>query len=127
MQGILRYIHDNPAQGDALMRQNRSYVFFRENPQPSAVGAMGVPVMAQTSVAADPLVRAAGRAGLAPTDRANVGGLWVAQDTGGAIKGPNRSTASGARRRCTPHRGRDERPRPGAGVLPKGTLARLGR
>jgi membrane-bound lytic murein transglycosylase A len=42
MQGILRYIHDNPAQGDALMRQNRSYVFFRENPQPSAVGAMGV-------------------------------------------------------------------------------------
>ena len=38
-----------------------------------------------------PAIRAAGRAGAAlDTDRADVNGLWVAQDTGGAIKGPNR-------------------------------------
>lgn len=128
MQGILRYIHDNPAQGDALMRQNRSYVFFRENPQPSAVGAMGVPVMAQTSVAADPSFVPLGAPVWLQTDRANVGGLWVAQDTGGAIKGPNRfdsfwGAGADARRIAGGMSAHGQ----ALVLLPKGTLARLGR
>ena len=42
------------------------------------------------TVAADPKYRAAGRAGVPQARPPEASGLWVAQDTGGAIKGPNR-------------------------------------
>ncbi|XVN48436.1 MltA domain-containing protein [Novosphingobium rhizosphaerae] len=127
MQGILRYIHDHPAEGDALMRQNRSYVFFRENPQPSAVGAMGVPVSPRTTVAADPAFVPLGAPVWLQVDRPNVSGLWVAQDTGGAIKGPNRFDSfwgAGADARLTAG-GMSARGQ-ALVLLPKGALARLG-
>ena len=128
MQGILRYIHDHPVEGDALMRQNRSYVFFRENPQPSAVGAMGVPVSPRTTVAADPAFVPLGAPVWLQVDRANVSGLWVAQDTGGAIKGPNRfdsfwGAGADARLRAGGMSARGQ----ALVLLPKGVLARLGR
>jgi membrane-bound lytic murein transglycosylase A len=128
MQGILRYIHDHPAEGDALMRQNRSYVFFRENPQPSAVGALGVPVSPRTSVAADPAFVPLGAPVWLQVDRANVSGLWVAQDTGGAIKGANRFDSfwgAGPDARLTA--GGMSAHGQALVLLPKGTLARLGR
>jgi len=96
MQGILRYIRDHPVEGRALMRQDRSYIFFRDttaiagNPSTGPVGALSVPVTPRVSLAVDPAFVPLGAPVFLTTDRADVAGLWVAQDTGGAIKGPNR-------------------------------------
>jgi membrane-bound lytic murein transglycosylase A len=96
MQGILRYIRENPAQGRALMRQNRSFIFFRDttaiagDPTTGPVGALSVPVTPRVTLAVDPAFVPLGAPVLLTTDRPDVGGLWVAQDTGGAIKGANR-------------------------------------
>ena len=100
MQGILRYIRENPDQGHALMQQNRSYIFFRDTtaiagvtgsgPTIGPVGALSVPVTPRVTLAADPAFVPLGAPVFLTTDRADVGGLWIAQDTGGAIKGANR-------------------------------------
>jgi len=96
MQGILRFIREHPAQGRALMRQNRSFIFFRDttaiagDPTMGPVGALSVPVTPRVTLAVDPAFVPLGAPVFLTTDRPEVGGLWVAQDTGGAIKGPNR-------------------------------------
>ncbi len=90
MQGIMRYMREHPAEGRALMRQNRAYVFFRENAGSAPVGALNVPVRGQVTLAADPYFVPLGAPVWLDTDRAEAGGLWVVQDTGGAIKGANR-------------------------------------
>jgi membrane-bound lytic murein transglycosylase A len=96
MQGILHYIRDHPVEGRALMRQNRSYIFFRDttaiagDPALGPVGALSVPVTPRVTLAADPAFVPLGAPVFLTTDRPEVAGLWVAQDTGGAIKGPNR-------------------------------------
>lgn len=127
MQGIMAYLRANPAEGQALMRENKSYVFFRELTGPGPLGAMGVPVIANGSVAADPRFVPLGAPVFLSLDRAEASGLWVAQDTGGAIKGANRfDTFWGA--------GEDARAFAGGLtargtaflLVPRGTLAKLG-
>lgn len=90
MQGILRYIRDNPEAGRALMRENPSWVFFKETVGDGPFGALNVPVRAGSSVATDPLYVPLGAPVWLDVDRAEADGLWIAQDTGGAIKGANR-------------------------------------
>ncbi|MFN3990462.1 MAG: murein transglycosylase A [Erythrobacter sp.] len=91
MQGIMAYIRDNPREGRDLMRLNKSWVFFQELKGDGPLGAMGVPVRASASVAADPaFVPLGAPVVLTGMDRREANGLWVAQDTGGAIKGANR-------------------------------------
>jgi len=92
MQGILRYIHDHPEDGRALMCENRSFVFFRElGPnERGPVGALNVPVRGQSSVAVDPRFVPLGAPVWLALDRDEADGLWIAQDIGGAIKGANR-------------------------------------
>ena len=90
MAGIVSWIAANPAEGRALMRENASYVFFRELTGPGPLGALGVPVTPQGSVAADPDFIPLGAPVFVSLDRPEASGLWVAQDTGGAIKGTNR-------------------------------------
>jgi membrane-bound lytic murein transglycosylase A len=91
MQAIKDWIRANPDQGRELMRENTSYVFFKELTGPGPVGALNVPVTARGSVATDPHYAPLGAPiYLHEADRPEVDGLWVAQDTGGAIKGPNR-------------------------------------
>ena len=90
MQGVMAWLRANPAEGDAIMRENKSFVFFRELTGPGPIGAMGVPVTGRVSVAADPAFVPLGAPVLLQLDRAEANGLWVAQDTGGAIKGANR-------------------------------------
>jgi membrane-bound lytic murein transglycosylase A len=91
MQAIKDWIRANPDQGRALMRENLSYVFFKELTGPGPLGALNVPVTPRGTVAADPnYVPLGAPVYLAKADRREVDGLWVAQDTGGAIKGPNR-------------------------------------
>lgn len=89
MQSIRAWIAANPDQGRALMRENPSYIFF----QPLAggpLGALNLPIMAHTTVAADPKFVPLGAPIFLLLDRPEANGLWVAQDTGGAIKGANR-------------------------------------
>jgi len=90
MQGIMAYLREHPEDGRALMRSNRSVVFFREITGDGPIGALGVPVRPQASLAADPLMVPLGAPVWLTTDRTETTGLWVAQDTGGAIKGANR-------------------------------------
>ncbi|MDG5489202.1 murein transglycosylase A [Sphingomonas sp. BGYR3] len=90
MQGIMQWLREHPEEGRALMRENKSYVFFRELTGPGPLGALGLPVTGQASVAADPKFVPLGAPVFLSMDRTDATGLWVAQDTGGAIRGPNR-------------------------------------
>jgi membrane-bound lytic murein transglycosylase A len=128
MQGLMQYLRDNPEAGRALLRENRSYVFFRELKGDAPLGALGVPVRANSSVAVDPAFVPLGAPVFLRLDRGEANGLWVAQDTGGAIKGANRfdsfwGTGPEARTIAGGMSGRGE----ALILLPKGTLARLPR
>ena len=90
MQAIVAWMRANPELGRQLMRENPSYIFFRELTGPGPLGAINVPVVPKVSVAADPLFVPLGAPVFLIVDRPEANGLWVAQDTGGAIKGPNR-------------------------------------
>lgn len=91
MQRIVQWLHANPEEGRAIMRENRSYVFFRELTGPGPLGALGRPVTPFASVAADPnFVPLGAPVLLSGMDNPRANGLWVAQDTGGAIRGANR-------------------------------------
>tara|TARA_B100000678_G_scaffold166300_1_gene138858 strand:+ start:115 stop:1398 length:1284 start_codon:yes stop_codon:yes gene_type:complete len=90
MQGIVAWLHAHPDQGRNIMRENKSYVFFRELTGPGPLGALGLPVTGNVSVAVDPNFVPMGAPVFLSMDRVDATGLWVAQDTGGAIKGANR-------------------------------------
>ena len=90
MQAIKDWIRANPEQGRALMDENASYIFFRELTGPGPLGALNVPVTPHGTVAADPKFVPLGAPVYLALDRPEAYGLWVAQDVGGAIKGPNR-------------------------------------
>jgi len=90
MQGIVAWLRDNPAQADAIMNTNQSWIFFRELTGDGPLGALGIPVRRETSVATDPRFVPLGAPVWLDFDRDEADGLWVAQDTGGAIKGANR-------------------------------------
>lgn len=127
MQGMMRYLREHPDAGRALMRENKSYVFFRELTGNAPIGALGVPVRARSSAAVDPAFVPLGAPVWLALDRAEANGLWIAQDTGGAIKGANRfdsfwGAGAEARRIAGGMIGRGQ----ALLLLPKGTLARLG-
>ena len=90
MQGIMTWLRDNPEKGRAAMNENKSFVFFRELTGAGPLGALGLPVTGHASVAADPAFIPLGAPVFLSLDRAETAGIWVAQDTGGAIKGANR-------------------------------------
>ncbi len=97
MQGIRDWAARNPERARHLMEQNASYVFFREVPgeAPGPIGSLGVPLTPGRSLAVDP--RAVPRgvpvylATTSPQDGELLQRLMLAQDTGGAIKGPVRA------------------------------------
>ncbi len=90
MQGIMAYIRENPEEGRELMRLNKSWIFFRELTGDGPLGSLGIPVRRESSVAVDPRFVPYGAPVWLDLDRDVADGLWIAQDTGGAIKGPNR-------------------------------------
>ena len=90
MQGIVQYLRDFPEDGRALMRMNESWIFFRELTTDGPLGSLGIPVRRGDSVAVDPRFVPYGAPVWLDLDRDVADGLWVAQDTGGAIKGANR-------------------------------------
>jgi membrane-bound lytic murein transglycosylase A len=126
MESIKAWIRANPDQGRALMRENLSYVFFKELTGPGPLGALNVPVTPQTTVAADPNYTPLGAPiYLSKADRREIDGLWVAQDTGGAIKGPNRfDTFWGAGPQAVEIAGGMSATGEALILIPKGTAAR---
>lgn len=89
MQGIMDYLRADPVRGAQVMDENPSYIFFREL-SGNALGALNTEVIGRVTVAADPKFIPLGAPVWLDLDRAETDGLWVAQDTGGAIKGANR-------------------------------------
>ena len=126
MQAIKDWIRANPDQGRALMRQNLSYIFFKQIPGAAPFGALNVPIADQTTVAADPnYVPLGAPIYLEKADRPEVDGIWVAQDTGGAIKGPNRfDTYWGAGSDAAAVAGGMSANGEALILVPKGTIAR---
>jgi membrane-bound lytic murein transglycosylase A len=90
MQGIVAYLRANPEEGRKIMQENKSFVFFRELTGAGPNGAMGYPVVAEASAAVDVKFIPLGAPLWLSMDRAEPNGIWIAQDTGGAIKGANR-------------------------------------
>ena len=127
MQGIMAYLRENPDAGRALMNENESWVFFRELTGDGPLGALGVPVRAESSIAADPKFVPLGAPVWLELDRPEANGLWIAQDVGGAIKGANRfDTFWGAGQRAREVAGGMSGRGQALILLPKGTLGRLG-
>jgi membrane-bound lytic murein transglycosylase A len=89
MQSIKDWIRANPDQGRELMRENLSYIFFKELSGPP-LGSLGLPITPHGTVAADPNFVPLGAPVFLSMDRPEASGFWVAQDVGGAIKGANR-------------------------------------
>jgi membrane-bound lytic murein transglycosylase A len=100
MQGIKAWAKANPSRVDALLDVNPRFVFFREMPSndPMAasmgdgpVGALGVPLTPERSIAVDPSAIPLGTPVFLQTTRPlsnrPMNRLVFAQDTGTAIKG----------------------------------------
>jgi peptidoglycan lytic transglycosylase A len=104
-QAIEAWGRANPAKLPALLDENPSYVFFREVPAPSPgsldaridgpIGALGVPLLAQRTIAIDPRAIPLGApvflATSYPLSSQPLNRLTFAQDTGGAISGAVRA------------------------------------
>ena len=95
-QEIRSYVRGNPVAGNDLLNVNPSYVFFRKIADLPAdkgpIGAMGKSITALRSIAIDPDFTPLGAPVWIEKDGATpIRSLMVAQDTGGAIKGPQRA------------------------------------
>jgi membrane-bound lytic murein transglycosylase A len=95
MQAIRSWLAENPVEGRDIMRTNKSYVFFRVLDKDGAIGGEGLPLTAGRSLAIDHSLIPYGvpvfvdLAPPRPQDQ-RIQRLMVAQDTGGAIRGPVR-------------------------------------
>ena len=94
MQGIQAWARANPEKLNDLLNANPSYVFFREVPSKGSEGpqgALGVPLVAERSIAVDPRQVPLGApvflSTTQPVSATPLRQLMLAQDTGGAIRG----------------------------------------
>jgi membrane-bound lytic murein transglycosylase A len=99
MESITRWMRENPAKADELMNTNKSYVFFTEMPDDGSgagpQGGEGIKLTAQRSLAIDRSIIPYGFPVYLSADVTDLSGkpfkrLMMAQDTGGAIRGPVR-------------------------------------
>jgi membrane-bound lytic murein transglycosylase A len=126
MQGIVAWLRANPEEGKAIMNENKSYIFFQELTGAGPLGALGLPVTGRATVATDPKYVPLGAPVLLDLDRTEANGLWIAQDTGGAIKGSNRfDTFWGAGAEAARIAGGMQGRGRAYVLVPKGILARL--
>ena len=98
MQSIRAWLERHPDEAAGVMAENASYVFFRERPELRAdegpIGALGAPLTPGRSLAVDrrhiPLGAPVWVDTTDPLDGAPLRRLMLAQDVGGAIRGPVR-------------------------------------
>jgi membrane-bound lytic murein transglycosylase A len=105
MQGLREWGRQHPDALPALLDENPSYVFFREVPPPppgsleaqidGPIGSLGVPLLGERTIAVDPRSIPLGApvfiATTEPLSDTPLRRLVMAQDTGGAIRGPVRA------------------------------------
>src|SRR5262249_53458576 len=96
MQGIKNWAAANPGKLQDALNFNASYVFFRElDPAGGPLGALGVPLSAEYSIAVDrrfvPLGAPVWLDTTRPRSSEPLQRLMAAQDTGGAIRGAVRA------------------------------------
>ncbi|THF64087.1 transglycosylase [Pseudothauera nasutitermitis] len=97
MQGIKDWARRNPQRLSELLNSNPSYVFFRILPHAEGgpLGALGVPLTDERSIAIDPRFVPLGApvflSTTYPLSERPLHRLMMAQDTGGAIKGAVRA------------------------------------
>jgi membrane-bound lytic murein transglycosylase A len=91
MQSIRDWLTANPSEASDVMRLNKSYVFFRKLDTEGPVGAEGVVLTPERSLAIDSSIWPYGLPMFInaehPIDKDPIRKLLVAQDTGGAIRG----------------------------------------
>lgn len=98
MQGIRAYLEAHPDDILPVLNKNKSFVFFRTLNQATALGAQGVELTPGYSLAVDrrwvplgmPIWLDTTRPGLKTESPQKLQRLMIAQDTGGAIRGPVR-------------------------------------
>jgi len=99
MQSIRAWLEAHPEQATEVLDQNPSYVFFREDdalrPDQGPPGVLGVPLTPGRSIAVDrsfiPLGAPVFVATTDPVSGDKLQRLMLAQDVGGAIRGPVRA------------------------------------
>jgi membrane-bound lytic murein transglycosylase A len=97
MQGIKTWAAAHPRRLQELLNANPSLVFFRELPVTGngPPGALGIPLTPERSIAVDPRHTPLGApvwlATTRPNSEESLQRLMLAQDTGGAIRGPVRA------------------------------------
>jgi membrane-bound lytic murein transglycosylase A len=95
MQAIRDWMRENPDQARQLRAMNKSYVFFKELPVEGAIGGEGVALTPMHSLAVDYRLIPYGvplwlDAAHPIYEKKRLRSLMIAQDTGGAIRGPVR-------------------------------------
>lgn len=94
MQSIKAWLEANPGEARAVMNHNAAYVFFRRLTGDGPLGAQGVALTPERSLAVDrryvPLGTPLWLDTTYPLSDRPMRKLFIAQDTGGAIKGPVR-------------------------------------
>lgn len=94
MQGIKAWARANPSKREAMLNANPRFIFFRELPADgsnNASGSLGIPLIAERSLAVDPAFIALGApiflSTTRPLSNQPLQRLMFAHDTGSAIKG----------------------------------------
>lgn len=95
LQTIRKWLEENPDQADKIMNTNKSYVFFRELKGDGPLGAEGIALTPKRSLAVDRTLMSYGLPLWVDIEHPKQGEqpirqMMVAQDTGGAIRGPVR-------------------------------------
>ena len=95
LQSIRAWLLAHPDKARAVMETNRSYIFFREAPLGDTTlgspGALGVALTPLASLAVDPRLNTLGAPFFVAAGGPDpVHGILIAQDVGGAIRGPVR-------------------------------------
>lgn len=90
MQSIKTWLAAHPDEGREIMRTNKSYVFFKLTGDENPRGSEGVPLTPNRSLAVDHSRMPYGMPVYLSTEMLGLNRLMVAQDTGGAIRGPVR-------------------------------------
>ncbi len=87
MQSIRKWLEDNPSRADEIMNSNKSYVFFHEIKGDGPIGAEGIALTAERSLAVDRTLISYGVPLWVDIEHPSSSRLMIAQDTGGAIRG----------------------------------------
>lgn len=91
LQTIRAWLKAHPSEAASLRQKNPSYIFFKQIDGEGPVGAQGVALTPTRSLAVDPrFVPYGAPVWLATNENMKMHRLVVAQDTGGAIRGPIR-------------------------------------